>query len=70
MKHRVKRMRAWVVVDPYCASSSDCWLVRSFDTKPEAETWLAKKVAGDNDGYAGCEVLSKEDALRSFAPNM
>jgi hypothetical protein len=61
-------MRDWVVVDPFCASSSDGWLVRSFDSQALAEAWLKKKVAKDDGGYAGCLVLPKVEALRDFGP--
>lgn len=57
--------KKWAVCDPYIANASA--LVAWFDTKTQAQAWLDDKINADEDGYIGCEVLPKDEALANYA---
>lgn len=59
-----KGPKEWIVCDPYIANGSA--LVKSFDTEDQAVTWLAQKIKDDEDGYVGCEVLPRDEALENY----
>lgn len=54
------RMRDWVVCDPYVCDGGTNY-VKSFDSKENAEIWLAKMQEQDDDGYCGCEIMSIDE---------
>ena len=60
-----KELKAWVVCDPYCASGSA--MLESFDTEAEADAWLAEQLAADEEGYVGCDVWPRDEAIANYA---
>ena len=63
LKWRAK-VKAWVVRDPFTVYSGRSAFLESFDSKAEADQWLAEQLANDDDGFCGCDVIPKEDYLR------
>jgi hypothetical protein len=59
----IKRLKAHVIVDPFIASANHGF-VQSFDLKEEADQWLAAKMAENPEGYDGCYVTPREQAIR------
>lgn len=59
-----KRIKDWVVYDPFTASGSHReTMLASFDDRPAAEQWLAEMQAKDDDGYCGCLVIPRKDYI-------